>query len=227
MPETNVDDIFLIYDRNPDVCPICHHALRPIHVTGSFAGRPIDIGTFLEMVFKCPRHECSRLFIARYRCRSFPADIRRGPKPTFEFQHALPFTLKPPDLPEEIKKLSPNFMEIYGQAAAAEQYGLNQIAGVGYRKALEFLVKDYCISRQPDKAEEIKSAFLGTCIKTYVDDANTKLCAERAAWLGNDETHYVRRWEDKDIGDLKTLIKLTMAWIQNNLLTAKYFSDMK
>ena len=117
-------------------------------------------------------------------------------------------------------------MEIYGQAAAAEEHQLSQITGVGYRKALEFLVKDYCIAKQPDKAEEIKRTPQATCIKTYVDDANTKRCAERAAWLGNDETHYVRRWEDKDINDLKTLIKLTMAWLQNSLLTEKYLSDM-
>src|SRR4030042_3932175 len=221
MPETNVDGVPLIYDRIPDVCPICHHALQPKHVTESLAGLPIHFGTFLEIVFRCPRHECSRLFIGRYRFRSLPETIMRGPKPTFEFQHALPFTLKPPDLPVEIKQLSPNFVEIFGQAASAEQYQLAQIAGVGYRKALEFLIKDYCISRHPDKAKDIRGQFLDKCIKTYVDDANIKDCAELATWLGNDETHYVRRWEDKDIKDLKALINLTMAWIQTNLLRSE------
>jgi hypothetical protein len=33
-------------------------------------------------------------------------------------------------------------VEIAQQASDAEQYGLDQIAGVGYRKALEFLIKD-------------------------------------------------------------------------------------
>lgn len=225
MPEITADKLIVVYDRFPDVCPICHHSMYPKYTIATLTGRYDSLSTFLEIVFKCPRHQCSRLFIGRYKARSVPGE-RSAAKSTFELQGAVPFSLKPPDLPVEIKQLSPNFVEIYGQAAAAEQYGLNQIAGVGYRKALEFLVKDYCISRQPDKAEEIKGAWLATCIKNYVGDANTKLCAERAAWLGNDETHYVRRWEDKDIGDLKTLIKLTMAWIQNNLLTAKYFSDM-
>ena len=77
MPETSVNGIPLIYDRIPDVCPICHHALQPIHVTDSFAGRPIRIGTILEMVFKCPRDGCSQLFIGRYKCRSFPVTITR------------------------------------------------------------------------------------------------------------------------------------------------------
>lgn len=226
MPLITVEETIVEYDRFPDICPICHHAMEPRYIAGALTGSYLFLATYLELVFKCPRRECSRLFIGRYKARSVPADARSGGHSSFEFRHVVPFSLKPPDIPDEIRKLSPNFVEIYGQAVAGEQYGFSQIAGVGYRKALEFLIKDYCISRHPDKAEEIKGAWLATCIKTYVDDVNTKRCAERAVWLGNDETHYVRRWEDKDIGDLKTLIKLTMAWIQNNLLTDKYLLDM-
>lgn len=31
---------------------------------------------------------------------------------------------------------------------------------------------------------------------------------ERAAWLGNDETHYVRKWPEKDVKDLKSLNRI-------------------
>ena len=44
---------------------------------------------------------------------------------------------------ENIKKLSSNFCEIFNQAYVAELMKLNEIAGIGYRKALEFLIKDY------------------------------------------------------------------------------------
>jgi hypothetical protein len=50
--------------------------------------------------------------------------------------------------------------------------------------------------------------------------------AKRAAWLGNDEIHYVRKWEDRDINDLKILIELTCGWVRNNLLTEKYMAEM-
>jgi hypothetical protein len=50
--------------------------------------------------------------------------------------------------------------------------------------------------------------------------------AQRAVWLGNDETHYERRWEDKDIDDLKRLITLTVNWIHNDLLTEAVIADM-
>jgi hypothetical protein len=227
MPEIEAEGRVVGYDRFPDTCPICHHGIEPRCVTGAFTGAYDSIGTYLELVFKCPRRGCSRLFIGRYAAPNIESDLRSGMKSLFRFKQALPFTLKPPNLYEEVKKLSPNFVEICGQTAAAEQSGLDQIAGVGYRKALEFLVKDYCIYRHPDKAEEIKAKFLDKCIKTYVDDANIKDCAELATWLGNDETHYVRRWEDKDIKDLKALINLTITWIQTNLLTEKYRKEMK
>ncbi len=226
MPEIEAEGRVVVYDRFPDTCPICHHAMQPRHVIAALTGLSKSFNTYLEIVFKCPRYDCSRLFIGRYKACSVPAE-RSAVRSTFELQNAVPFTLKPPDLYEEIKHLSPNFVEVCGQAAGAEQYQLNQIAGVGYRKALEFLIKDYCIYRHPDKAEEIKAKFLDKCIKTYVDDANIKDCAELATWLGNDETHYVRRWEDKDIKDLKALINLTTAWLQTNLLTEKYRKEMK
>jgi hypothetical protein len=53
-----------------------------------------------------------------------------------------------------------------------------------------------------------------------------KECAKRAAWLGNDETHYTRKWETKDVSDLKLLVKLTVNWIDNVLLTEKYIAEM-
>ena len=46
-------------------------------------------------------------------------------------------------------------------------------------------------------------AVLGTVIADYLDEPNIRDSAERAAWLGNDETHYLRRWEEQDIQDLK------------------------
>ena len=49
-------------------------------------------------------------------------------------------------LSDIISELSPNFCEIYNQAYIAEQTNLMQICGTGYRKSLEFLIKDYLIS---------------------------------------------------------------------------------
>ncbi len=60
---------------------------------------------------------------------------------------------------------------------------------------------------------------LAACIAKYVTNDRIKATAARAAWLGNDESHYVRKWEDKDLEDLKKLIQLTVHWIEMEELT--------
>lgn len=44
-----------------------------------------------------------------------------------------------------INEISPGFVKIYNQAHEAEIRLLDDIVGGGYRKALEFLIKDICI----------------------------------------------------------------------------------
>lgn len=96
----------------------------------------------------------------------------------------------------------------------------------GYRKALEFLIKDCLISINPDEREKIEKLWLGEAIKK-IGNKNIQICAERAAWLGNDEIHYLRVWADKDIEHLKDLIDLTVGWIEAEEKTKKYEKEMK
>jgi hypothetical protein len=51
--------------------------------------------------------------------------------------------------------------------------------------------------------DHLRRAKAGKCIAQWVKDPKVLLCAERAAWLGNDETHYTRRGEVRDITHLK------------------------
>ena len=219
----DIDNVRYPYSSIPDTCPLCHHGIYPKLIGTNAIKKGSHMGDILQILLRCPRQECQKAFIATY---WQGRDLRGALEKNFSLRNTSPYSSKEPAIPEEVKKLSGNFVEIYSQAHTAEHYGLNQIAGVGYRKSLEFLVKDYCISKNPNKEQEIKAKFLGTCVKDFVDDANIKECAKRAAWLGNDESHYVRKWEDKEIKDLKILLELTMAWIRNNVLTAQYLSDM-
>jgi len=128
---------------------------------------------------------------------------------------------------ETINNISPGFVKIYNEAFAAEQMSLMEVCGVGYRKALEFLIKDYVIvGKEPEVIENIKKMQLAQCIENYVTDLNVKNVSKRAVWLGNDETHYVRKWEEKDVQDLKGLIRLTIRWIEQEKETASLLEDM-
>lgn len=225
MPRIEINNKRYEYDMDPDHCPLCHHGIMPSRIAASNILREVINGDVLQIVFLCPRKECQRLFIGMYfQNYGYHRHFVEGPH---LLTNTAPYRARIPDVPDEIKRLSPNYVELLSQSEAAEAYQLDQIAGAGFRKALEFIIKDFAIRKNPDKEDEIKKAFLANCINNFLDDANVKECAKRATWLGNDETHYIRKWEEKDINDLKILIRLTQAWILNSLLTERYLADMR
>jgi hypothetical protein len=207
-------------DRHPDECPYCHHAVNAKFLIAIF----IDGGRGIDAAYRCPKHDCSRLFVAIFR-RMQSSSVGYAEHGTL--QRTFPANPVAPSVPDEVVKISPQFVEIFTQASKAEAFGLGEIAGVGYRKALEFLVKDYCVTKSPRKEDDVKKRPLAQVIEAYVDNENIKQCAKRAVWLGNDETHYVRTWVDKDIRDLKLLIKLTVGWIEQAIITELLIEDMQ
>ena len=206
-------------NKFPDTCPICHTSVSPKEIGGTISG-----DNKLEIVFQCTKQNCKRFFIGIYH------HISRGES---TYLHALPKTPQRATVPDNVERVSPTFVEIYNQALASESMELHQLTGIGLRKALEFLVKDFSISRIEGDGEEIeankeaiRNKMLGGCIDEHIDDERLKSVAKRAAWLGNDETHYVKRWEDKDIEDLKLLIKLCVNWAESILLTDEFVKSM-
>lgn len=117
-----------------------------------------------------------------------------------------------------IQKYSKNFIKIYNQARQAEQSGLDEICGLGYRKAFEFLVKDYAMrgKSKEEKRQIRKERFLGKIIDRYIQNDEVKKLAHRASWLGNDHAHYFKEWKRKTLEDLKKLIDLVVSWIELN-----------
>jgi hypothetical protein len=208
-------------DKLPDTCPICHSAITPVDAGYGYMISELT-DSKLEHTFRCPSEKCEHTFIARYERTKNPTSTH------FEWRESLP--VEPVDIKHSkiIATISPSFCEIYNQAHIAEGYNLDLIAGPGYRKALEFLIKDYLIAKhaEAEEKQKIVAMQLGNCIASYVKNEKISLTAARAAWLGNDETHFVRKWEDKDLKDLKVLIELTVRWIEMELMTAEAVLDM-
>jgi hypothetical protein len=122
--------------------------------------------------------------------------------------------------------LSQSYCAIFQEAHKAEEFGLREICGVGYRKALEFLIKDYLIAIHRADKTPIEASMLAPCIEKYVTDAKLKEIAKRATWLGNDETRYQKRWVDKDLSNLKTMIRIALYWIEAEYLTEEALKSM-
>jgi hypothetical protein len=208
-------------DGRPDKCPLCEgHGQSDFHLAAlNQKTRKI------HAVFRCPVSECRGFYIAIYDVTSHPGfshgKLIRTPLAVHSSARIFP---------ENIQKISPSFCEIHNQTRIAEENGLRQICGPGYRKSLEFLIKDFLILHvfkdDPVKPEEIKKTFLGKVIESFVDDKRIQQCAKRATWLGNDETHYTRKWEDKDLDDLKSLIHITVNFIDSSIEADRYLADM-
>jgi len=204
----------------PDECPQCHRKGTFSPVTLYTNDRKAGTEKELEVLFRCPNSSCHELFIAYYRNRPGTS--------SFNLASTAPVDHQAIEFSATINKISDSFVTIFNQAKKAEDMGLDKICGVGYRKAFEFLIKDYLISCTDDEPtkQSIKDEFLGVSISNRVDNSKIKEIAKRATWLGNDETHYTRKWEEKDLNDLKMTIDLTAHWIEAEVLTQKVLDDM-
>lgn len=202
-------------NQYPNKCGTCNVNIDPLFIVASFVRPHERDKKCIEAVFQCTSNECNSLLIGYY--------IKNGS--IYYYQKTEPMNPVNKTFTEEIKEVSFNFIEIYNQSYRAEQTGLNLISGIGYRKALEFLVKDYLIYLNPDKEQEIMNKMLNPCIN-MLDNHNLKEIARRASWLGNDEAHYMRKWEDKDISDLKKLIEVTVYHIKMEVTSKKYLNEM-
>lgn len=193
----------------PTKCPICHH-YGDIAFVNSFQTKE-----GVQIIYQCPYQECRSYFIGFY-----------GAPTNKSLLKLLPTKPDITQFPDAITEISPMFISIFTEAETARQLGLDQIAGAGLRKAFEFLIKDYAKVLAPDKSPKIEAAYSGNVVKEYIDDKRIQAVAERTLWLGNDETHYLRKWEKHDLNDLLNLIKITVSWIDIERTSQKYMDEM-
>jgi len=195
---------------------------------GSYLNGLNTKSSYLQIAYRCP--SCGMIFLALFKGIEKSSVGWETDYSWYSFERSEPYRPSESSFPENIKLISPSFCSIYSQAKNAEELGLRDICGIGYRKALEFLIKDYIINKKTELGldeEVIKKTSLGNCIRHHINDPNVREMAELAAWLGNDETHYYRKWENKDLADLKELIHLTMNTIDSNMIFEKHKIDMK
>ena len=90
--------------------------------------------------FRCSRSACKKYFAVEYISH---LDLKLCS--IAKYSYRPPIEVK---LPENIEKFLLFLSKFHSQATVAEAEVLNQIAGVGYRKAAEFLIKDYATSKK-------------------------------------------------------------------------------
>ena len=206
-PESQIHEIML---ELPNKCPHCGTAINEMPLSSHFIPAQ-NVPSILTVgsIFFCPH--CEQFFFADI---IVPDSFRTVDG---EILSIYPASSVSTLFSENIKALSPKFVEIYHQAEVAESNNLSEICGIGYRKALEFLVKDFIISQNPDHESDVKKQRLSDCISSYIDNPRIKSVSTASAWIGNDETHYIRKHEDYGLKELKVFIMAVVSYIDTEL----------
>ena len=191
----------------PHTCPHCGKEVG-MNLSSIIDG-PLENGVeIVLLVFQCP--SCRELTIGRYYSGAnvfTPAYAISGKPylyPQQEFQETV--------FPKEIYDKFSRFPIIYNQAEKAEHYGCVDIAGAGYRKAAEILVRDFACLIHPNEKENIlKTNSAKNVVLNFLKEYSVMArLAEASFELGNDETHYTKVYEDRGLDDLKQFIRATV-----------------
>lgn len=203
----------LTFDINvADECPLCHYALdmsndkwRNFHDISSMTQEEFNIISV---------HICSHChdgFVIMHHMK-----IHKD-KCVEKSQSVYPTTVNDLQIDKDIQQISPKFYKIYNQCLIAKNNGLNQIYGMGFRKALETLVTDFAIKQNPTERDKILKMTLHKRIETYFKNSDEKTSLMACKYLGNNETHYTNYNTDEDLQLFEDLIEDTLYYIHREI----------
>ena len=164
----------------PKTCPLCGIGNNP---TNNEAGKlEIQEGYIITLHHRCPS------------CKKYHMTNQEYLRQSDETTMALVY---PNKVVTDIDRLfidhAPRFVEFYSEAIEAEKMGLENIAGTGYRSAIECLIKDYALDFGLDDKEYLSSPKLSfnNAIDRYIkDDELLKGALHFIREVGNDYTHW-------------------------------------
>lgn len=191
-------------------CPYCNQTGRQIFISGIVLMGEYDYADGIVLT-KCADCECVtvRYFEDEQDSNGWNEDERHN----FYESSTIP-SFNETDFSELIKTKYPNFVKIYSQSQEAEDQGLNLICGMGYRKALEFLITDYLIENKPDLEEKLKKPNVFLSKKINMLPEKMQNLARVMSWIGNDETHVIKQNDDLSIEDMKNFMASFVVYIE-------------
>ena len=195
------------------ICPRCGNGSRELVHCGFYEthSHGNDLSLNIYILLNCP--VCSRVSLVEY-SNITDSQLRYD---KYDLTSCLATVLPTPNAVTEfsplIAKVSPQFPNLYNQAEVAENHGCKAICGMGYRKALEFLVKDYLCHVYPDKKDAILADKRLADSINRIENSRIKTLAQKGSWLGNDESHYLKLHPEYDISTMKSFITVMVQYM--------------
>jgi hypothetical protein len=213
--------------HEPNICPHCHITIMPRYINHLLSKDTDEQDCFI-ISWECTNSKCLKAFVVLYKLVASEFEFSRylnglpkgpeWPKPILD--------LKSGTIDEQSQPIQSKFIKTYLQSLVAENSGLDELAGMGYRKSIEYLVKDWAIQSKPEDNEVIKGKWLSQIITDYFT-GDLKDILERATWLGNDQSHYNKLFEDYNLEDLKELIGLIMVELDRQHKMNHYIQNIQ
>ncbi|KEZ51344.1 DUF4145 domain-containing protein [Metabacillus indicus] len=192
----------------PRFCPHCNQAISAITVEYyrlSYIGNEEALNVLLH---KCP--DCEKFFVTLH---------KRYKENNQELEYISVYpNQKKVQFHDLIEKISPRFIDVYNQAYTAEQQNHLDVAGAGYRLALEILIKDFAINALHEDPKVVKRKSLSNALKDYLDEQEALTSADVVRILGNDYVHYEQKHEGVEFTELKWYLEMFIKRLEAKLL---------
>lgn len=164
----------------PQSCPLCGIGNNP--TTNEVGRLEIQEGYVFTLHHRCPACKKYHMTNQEY--------LNQDDKTTMILVYPNKIVI---DIDDLFIEHAPRFVEFYSEAIEAEKMGLENIAGTGYRSAIECLIKDYALAFELDTKEYLSDPKLtfNNAIDRYVkNDDLLKGALHFIRTVGNDYTHW-------------------------------------
>lgn len=164
----------------PQSCPLCGIGNNP--TTNEVGRLEIQEGYVFTLHHRCPACKKYHMTNQEY--------LNQDDKTTMILVYPNKVVI---DIDDLFIEHAPRFVEFYSEAIEAEKMGLENIAGTGYRSAIECLIKDYALAFELDTKEYLSDPKLtfNNAIDRYVkDDDLLKGALHFIRLVGNGYTHW-------------------------------------
>ena len=196
----------------PDLCPNCGVSNNPTNrIEGFFNSGNSCILALLS--HRCPS------------CGKYHWTLQNlyGNKQDPEMLFVYP-SVQLTSMDSKIVSLSPRFEKMYHSAERSENIGDYDLAGMGYRAALEILIKDYAVQFTNESKDKIAGYKLNDAIAHfYKNEQTAQVSADVVRIYGNDYAH----WDQPDqfnseeiLTQLKAYLRIFTSWIGYQLMIA-------
>mgnify|MGYP002710077617 CR=1 FL=1 len=187
--------------QKPATCPFCGYGTDATYKDKTYYG--FNSGHILLAVCECT--SCHKNFF--FACEHTKDDLAKTAC-IYPNETVVPYSN------DNLSAISERFIDIYNQALKAEYNGSYELAATGYRSALEILVKDFAINELNEPEETVSKQSLCNAIAQYLKQEELVKTADVVRILGNDYTHYKRKYPEHDFALLKIYMEIFLSQIE-------------